>query len=67
MKIIELTTILSATNLSDPLMEVNRMLTVYSFSVQRELKSTVLEQPSKSLDWTSRHTKVERLKCWSDD
>jgi len=32
---------LSATNLSDPLMEVNEMLTVYSFNVQRELKSTV--------------------------
>ena len=33
---------LSATNLSDPLMEVNEMLTVYSFSVQRQLKSTVI-------------------------
>lgn len=29
------------TNLSDPLMEANGMLTVYTFSVQRDLKSTV--------------------------
>ena len=28
--------VLSATNLSDLLVEVNEMLTVYSFSVQRE-------------------------------
>ena len=41
MVIIESATNFSATNLSDPLMEVNEMVTVYSFSVQRELKSTV--------------------------
>ena len=41
--IIKSTTRLTATNLSDPLMEANEMLTVYSFSVQRELKLTVVE------------------------
>ena len=40
--IIESTTRLTPTNLSDPLMEVSEMLIVYSFSVQRELKSRVV-------------------------
>ena len=34
----------SATNLPDPLMEVNEMLTMPLFNVQRELKSTVTPQ-----------------------
>ena len=35
---------LSVTNLSEPLVEVNEMLTLYLICVQRELKSTVTDK-----------------------